>query len=245
MGSFSYKPITTGSLLKRGLGGISNLDQENKLSIGDNSFKLSTSLIGDQFHGQSKVQKSGMVEVQKKVIPKVLKPKLWNRFKMQKPIRIQRWVPFEKNEDKHASDSQLVPSESAKSLILLKDSFTQNNFMFLTDLGLFNSRKFRANWSLNPSAYTFTQLSSFTKNSTFRNLCEIKSLNTLSMTDQILSLKLDTIKENMEKFLKIQLGLTDFVSRTNLCLLRIKSGNELVKNFNECAEILRNTIGRN
>lgn len=246
MTSFSYKPITTGSLLKRGLGGISTLDKDNKLTIGDTSLKLSSSLIGDQFHGQPKVQKNSLVEVQKKLVPKALKPQLWNRFKIQKPSHlVQRRVPSEKSDDKYAPESQLVPCESAKSVIQLKDSFTNNLHWCLSDLGLFNSRKFRVNWSMNPSAYTFTQLSSFSKNSTFRNICQINSLNTLSMTDQISSSKLDIIKENIEKFLEIQLGLTDFVSRTNLFLLKTKSGNELVKNFDECAENLRNTIGRN
>ncbi|RNA23314.1 nuclear pore complex Nup98-Nup96 isoform X1 [Brachionus plicatilis] len=244
LGSFSHKPITTGGLLKRGLGGLSTIDQENRIKIGEISSRLSTSQIGDQFHGQPKVLKTNITEAHKKVVPKVLKPQLWNRFKAHKPIKsAQRCVPMDKNEEKvPSSESQLVPSESAKSLIELKDSYTHDFLWCLTDLGLFNSRRFKANWSMNPSCYTFTQLSSMTKNSTFRNLCQIKSLNTLSMTDQIPSSKLDKIKENMEKFLAIQLGLTDFVNRKNLSLLKTKNGNELIKNLDECAENMRNSI---
>ena len=45
--------------MKRGLGGISNLTQDNKLTIGENTNNLlSTSMKGDQFHGKSKVSKS-------------------------------------------------------------------------------------------------------------------------------------------------------------------------------------------
>lgn len=246
MASFSHKPITTGGLLKRGLGGISTLDQDNKLKIGENAFKLSTSLMGDQFHGQSKVVRITSIEAHKNVIPKVLKPQLWNRFKVHKPIQsTQRRVPVEKIEEKTASfESQLVPYVSDKTVIEFKESFAQNLHWCLCDLGLFNSRRFRSNWSMNPSCYTFTELSSNAKKSTFRDLCQIKSLNTFSMTDQIPMSKLDTIKENMEKFLNIQLNLTDFVDRQNLCLLKIKSGNELIKNLDECAENLRNSIGR-
>jgi hypothetical protein len=54
---FNSKPITFG-LLKRNLGGISQLNQDNKLSIGDSGV-LSTSSKGDQFHGESKVSKMG------------------------------------------------------------------------------------------------------------------------------------------------------------------------------------------
>jgi hypothetical protein len=48
-------------LLKRGLGGISNLGQDNKITIGENQATsvgaLSASLKGDMFHGKAKVSK--------------------------------------------------------------------------------------------------------------------------------------------------------------------------------------------
>ncbi|CAF0852273.1 unnamed protein product [Brachionus calyciflorus] len=255
-GGFNQKPIT-GGLLKRGLGGISNLDQENKIKLGDTNVTLSASLTGDQFHGQSKVLKQNIgsmtiADVQQKMVSKVLKPQLWNRFKTQKQVQPIRRVPidYEHNDEKLKnlninSDAQ-VPSISSKSLIEFKNSFTNNLNWCLTDLGLFNSRRFNINWTMNPSCYTYTQLAPVPKNATFRNMCLVKSLNTLSLPETIPAQKMKTITENTEKFLQIQLDLTDFVHRSNnLNLFKVKSGNQLVTFLNECTENLRNSIGDN
>ena len=58
-------------MLKRGLGGISNLNQDNTITLGEVN-TISTSLRGDQFHGQSKVSKTvssslSLADVQQKI----------------------------------------------------------------------------------------------------------------------------------------------------------------------------------
>jgi hypothetical protein len=59
-GGFNQKPITVG-LLKRGLGGISSLGQDNKITIGENqatsTHSLTASMKGDMFHGKAKVSR--------------------------------------------------------------------------------------------------------------------------------------------------------------------------------------------
>ena len=59
-GGFNKKPITVG-LLKRGLGGMSGLNHDNKMSIGESSTLLASSVKGDMFHGKAKVSKPSTI----------------------------------------------------------------------------------------------------------------------------------------------------------------------------------------
>lgn len=155
--------------------------------------------------------------------------------------------------------NQQVPSKEPLKLIQLKDSVINGFTWCLADAGLFNARKFRVNWSLRPSAFTYTQLAPVPKNTTFLNMVQL-------CTPQILNIggsnfintsnqKLKIITENLEKYLTIQLDLSEFVTKApqasnlysndelRIPFLKTKIGNELIRQLSDCTDDIRNSIG--
>lgn len=142
-------------------------------------------------------------------------------------------------------------SSESKSLqhipyIKFSDSIIANLQHYIADAAIFQAHRFRVNWSMFPSSTTYTSLD-LNLALTQMQLINLMSpstipVNNLSDSD---SSKLNTIRDNCTKYLTIQLELTDFIA-TNKCklpLLRPKQGNDLIKQFNDCIQEIRNQIG--
>jgi hypothetical protein len=201
----------------------------------------------------------------------LLKPRLWNRFLIQKTSKLvmptSKKTIEEIQEDLNAVSATATKSksnqiETQQNYIKLNDSITNNLDWYLADSSLFNSRRFRINWSLYPTACTYTQLGNMPKNSTFLNMIQIvtpilisngsTSFASLDPTNS----KLKVLRDNCETFLKIQLELTEFFTsktsqqkyvlnteKNKLPYLKPKIGNELIQKLCDCTMEIRNNIG--
>lgn len=201
----------------------------------------------------------------------LLKPRLWNRFLIQKTSKLV--MPSSKKtieEIQQDLNSIMATSTKSKSnqiestlnYIKLNESITNDLHWCLADSGLFNSRRFRVNWSLSPTAYSHTRLNPVPKNSTFLNIIQIvtpilvsnggSSFTALDSNNA----KLKVLRDNCESFLKVELELTEFLTsktsqqkyilnseRNKLPYLRPKIGNELIRKCCDCILEIRNNIG--
>jgi hypothetical protein len=201
----------------------------------------------------------------------LLKPRLWNRFLIQKTSNLVmnscKKTIEEIQENLNAVSATATKSksnqiESIHNYIKLNDSITNNLQWCLADSSLFNSRRFRINWSLYPTACTYTQLGQVAKNSTFLNLVQIvtpilisNGSTSFASLDQT-NAKLKVLRDNCETYLKIQLELTEFFTskssqqkyvlnseKHKLPYLKPKIGNELIKKICDCTMEIRNNIG--
>jgi hypothetical protein len=183
----------------------------------------------------------------------VLKPKLWNRLVFQKSSKPTKDLHTNSDRLKTLNLNLNEPSESdvnENRFIKLKDSITNDLNWCIADSGLFNSRRFRVNWSLNSSASTFTRLNYLpSHNLSFANSIQLVSVHRNLLQTNVTDARLNKLIENCELYLNIQLELTDFVkqkipgSKAKLPLLRPKLGNELIRRCYECTQDIRNNIG--
>lgn len=153
-----------------------------------------------------------------------------------------------------AGDQQTVPSSSR--MVMLKDSIANDMQMCIVDAGLFNARRFRVNWSLNPSACTYGYLTgSSARNGAlpFASAVQLANFECCLLANSTPDeAKLAKIKDNCEAYLKIQLDLSELVQfkqlgaqrlKLKLPHFRTKLGNELIKRCCECTQQIRNNIG--
>ena len=204
----------------------------------------------------------------------MLKPKLWNRFLIHRTSQLLSATNMSKpqphlqnmeqsslsggvqDEEKSLGDQQL--------LLTQHQTITRNLEWCVADAGLFNSRRFRMNWSMHRTAFTFTQLAS--SSGTSSNTCvqllspQVTCFSATSPScdaSQQMS-KLNVLKDNCRAYLHAQLDLTEFnyspptsggayssTANTSLRLphLATKSGNDLIRQLCELSQQLRNTIG--
>lgn len=158
--------------------------------------------------------------------------------------------------DKRLQSLSLGP-ESTVKFIKLADSISRDLEWCLADAGLFNSRRFRINWSMQPTALSYVQLAPQPKNTSFLNVAQFVSPLTIN-SNLLDSSKLALIQEHCEKYLRVQLELSESASQSvdsaqkkyllntsanKLPFFRPKNGNELIKKCCECAKEIRNVIG--
>lgn len=149
-----------------------------------------------------------------------------------------------------ASSEITTKSLSNIPFIKYSESITCNKQFLIADKALFQSQQFKINWSMFPTAMTYINLD-LNLPQTNMNILKLLSPSTVSITQLNDTDKLNIIQENSVKYLQIQLDLTDFVEtskpiylkQSKLPLLRSKLGNDLIKNFYECTEDIRNKIG--
>jgi hypothetical protein len=218
-------------LLKRGLGGIS-LQENIMLSKIARKTPLNDQVVS-------------VVDIEQRIGCKMLKPKLWNRFQIQ-----QQQAP---QKQQYNQDLTNIDQSSHNE----NQSLTKNLEWCLADVGLFNSRRFKVNWSMHMTPFTFMQLSRFQSQSKplsflnsiqFRQPLSISFLSNNSNDPDILNtnVKFKSLVDNCKFYLQAQLDLTEFIPQSNanhkLPLLKTKRGNELIKQMCECANQIRNTI---
>jgi hypothetical protein len=141
------------------------------------------------------------------------------------------------------------------ALIKLDDSVMNGYSNCVVDLSLFNARRFRINWSVNS---IFTQLTHLPSSKTaFANAIQFTYPNFFTLKDHNLQ-KLNTIQRNCEKYLQIQLELSELITQQpkakskyvidneskRLAYIQSKRGTELIQQFYNCTEELRNNIGK-
>ena len=128
------------------------------------------------------------------------------------------------------------------------ESIINNLQEYSADTAIFQSHRFRVNWSMNPTATTYTSLdfNLAMTNMPIVNLLSPSTVFSSNSSDSDAS-KLTCVRENCSKYLNIQLDLTNFIASSSnasrLPLLRPKAGNDLIKNFFECTQEIRNQIG--
>jgi hypothetical protein len=204
-----------------------------------------------------------------------LKPTLWNRFSNQARSRYLDSTASTVGELKQhdqviaANDRRmqsLTLVNKFQRLVELRESVTNGLHWCLADAALFNSRRFRVSFALYPTSCTYTRLvisqNKTTAAAYFRNSVQLVTpilvnIGNLNTTPEILSTKLEKIKFNCERYLNIQLELTEFTEKTQqkqqqyalteakprLPLLRPRAKNELIKRCSECTQEIRNNIG--
>ena len=141
------------------------------------------------------------------------------------------------------------------SFVKLENSIVNNLHNCVADAGLFHSRRFRVNFSLNPTACTFTHLNLNAKSTDMSVVSlmapsMVTSGHALPQSEPVnLEVKMSLIRENCEKYMQIQLELTDLgeensmTATRRLQLFRPKPGNSLIASCCELTQELRNRIG--
>ena len=140
--------------------------------------------------------------------------------------------------------SNEIANKSLSQIPFIKysESIINNLQECIADAAIFQSHRFRVNWSMNPTATTYTNID-FNNAMTNMQIVNLLTPSTIFSSNSFDSdnIKLNTIRENSEKYLNIQLELTDFIVKdssdvrrvSKLPLLRPKAGNSLIKNFFE------------
>ena len=219
---------------------------------------------------------------------RALKPKLWNRFLAQKNARLGLEQVQQLESTNRQQQEQIISANDRRlqsltittgqqdreifkefgRLIEFRESITNGLHWCLADAGLFHSRRFRVNFGLFPTSCTYAQLATVpSKNAYFRNAVQLVSpvlvnIGSLNTTPDLISAKLNKIKANCERYLLIQLDLTDFLKNNNnkqqlqqtsyalneersqLPFFRTKLDNELIKRCSEITSEIRNNIGK-
>ena len=148
--------------------------------------------------------------------------------------------------------SELLSSKSLSQIIYIKysESIINNLQNCIADSALFQSHRFRINWSMNPTATTFTHLDLNMAMTNMQLVNLISPISTVSKNNclETDNSKLITTQTNCIKYLNTQLEYTDFIEKNNatsnkLPLLRTKPGNELIRHFYETTLEIRNKIG--
>jgi hypothetical protein len=192
--------------------------------------------------------------IEARIGTKSLKPKLWNRFLIHN-THMSNATNVISNLNLHHQRRQQIHKQieedktSMEQQQLEKQTLTKNLEWCLADAGLFNSRRFRVNWSMHKSSFTYLQLNSNNSNSQFKNLIQFKmptstSWWSLQSEETLATSKFNTLRDNCQVYLQAQLDLTEFQLASNrLPLLKTKRGNEAIRQMCECAQQIRNTIG--
>jgi hypothetical protein len=209
-----------------------------------------------------------------------LKPTLWNRFSNQARLRYLDSADVAATVSELKQQDQLMISTDRRlqsltlvnefqRLVELRESITNGLHWCLADAALFNSRRFRISFALYPTSCTYTRLvasQNKTSSAYFRNAVQLVTpilvnIGNVNATPEVLNAKLEKIKLNCERYLNINLELTEFIRNSNdqnrtqqkqyalsetksrLPLLRPRSDNELIKRCSECTQEIRNSIG--
>jgi hypothetical protein len=191
--------------------------------------------------------------IEARIGTKSLKPKLWNRFLIHNTHMSHATNVISNLNLHHQRRQQIhkqIEEDSMEQQQLEKQTLTKNLEWCSADAGLFNSRRFRVNWSMHKSSFTYLQLnSSSNNNSQFKNLIQFKmptstSWWSLQSEETLATSKFNTLRDNCQVYLQAQLDLTEFQLASNrLPLLKTKRGNEAIRQMCECAQQIRNTIG--
>ena len=245
-------------LLKRGLGGITIDDTTSNYLKSKMPKTAAIDLMSSSTKGIQATTTTNLDVIEQRVASKTLKPKLWNRFLIHKThlntnvnnINRQRQQQHQIIDDK---DHEQQPQQQ---------TLTKNLEWCLADAGLFNSRRFRVNWSMLKSSFTYLQLNNATNTSfQFKNVIQFKMPTSTSWWSSSSSSCLQTedenkfnrLRENCQVYLQAQLDLTEFnysnsekslnSNANSLPLLKTKHGNDAIRQMCECAHQIRNTIG--
>ena len=187
----------------------------------------------------AKELKESNILIHKKAGPIILKPSLWTRLPPQKSLKLTKRLDMKKG-----GEADLL---AQGRYISLNESATSGLTWCIADSALFNSRRFRAAWTLNAcTPYAFSRLVPGTGAHHVANAVQLVGLYAPISTDES---RLNTIRANCVDYLSVQLDLTEFVSKEEsklarrLPLLKPKRGNELVRRCFECAQQIRSSIG--
>lgn len=169
IGSLVHKPQQFG-LLKRGLGGMSN---EELLESKRNTIKREP-YQAKQIPAKITAMCLTLADVQQRIGSKNLKPKKFNKFstRANKPtLSLNKHNHQELVETIESDTTQLKslklnemhkPGEDLGGIQLryvdLDESVLKRMQGCVADAALFQSRRFRVNWALNPTACTYTAL---------------------------------------------------------------------------------------
>jgi hypothetical protein len=257
---------------------MSNLTQEKSMTIGDDSKNqiLSNTLKNVDHNTRSKINNRRpntisltSAEAEQKIGTPTLKPRLMNRlFALKTSSKYDQELLNQNHMQTLTINSNtklaVVPgadSEIQKNQqVEYKDSIANGLHWCLADAGFFNSRRFRVTFSIYPTSCTYTQLMSQPRTTYFRNSVQLVTpilvnIGNLNTTPEIINSKLETIRQNSERYLQIQLELTNFLNeqqqqqngisrQSKLPFLRPEFSNKLIKQFAKCTQELRNSIGR-
>jgi hypothetical protein len=260
-------------LLKRGLGGIT-IEDSTSSPLSASSYYLnskmpktvttldlmSTSTIPGTTTTSTNLAILDAIE--QRIGTKSLKPKLWNRFLIHN-THMSNTTNVISNLNLHHQRRQQIYKQIEEEKTNMgqleqqqQQTLTKNLEWCLADAGLFNSRRFRVNWSMHKSSFTYLQLNSNSSNnnSQFKNLIQFKmptstSWWSLQSEETLTTSKFNTLRDNCQIYLQAQLDLTEFQvassggSSNRLPLLKTKRGNEPIRQMCECAQQIRNTIG--
>lgn len=171
----------------------------------------------------------------------MLKPKLWNRLLQEQPLNSASKSIKSMSSEKKSEEEE----ESARGYVKLEESMTRGLQWCVLDAGLFQSRRFRPFWSLNP------QLGHAASRLAISNSSIANSLQLFTVFSRPAALdRLEKVRENCEAYLNVQLELTDFIHAgekekrsSRLAWLRPRKGNELIRRCFECTQQIRNSIG--
>ena len=228
----TYRSI---GLLKRGLGGISI--EDNNVSTTAMYLKSKIPKITTNNH-LIFLDSTNTHSISKQPF---LKPKLWNRFLLHN-TNIQAQPSLHRHQHRQfklTGDEEDAPKQQ---------TLTLNLEWCLADAGLFNSRRFRVNWSHVHN--TFTTADNTSKIQLKMPTSTSWWLST-STSEAGTSSKFNSLKENCKMYLQTQLELTEFVAdasiqKNRLPLLKAKygGGNELIRQMCACSQQIRNNIGK-
>jgi len=148
---------------------------------------------------------------------------------------------------------QTVDEQSHSQLlkyISLNESITNGMHTCIADTRLFQTRRFRATWSFNPTACTYTGLCLNAKGTDLSSV-QLSSplMFTLGNSPILFSDSSDSkvvlVRSNCEKFLQIQLGQSGLNENggDGLGLFRSKPGNSLIRQCHGLVQEMRNSIG--
>jgi len=135
--------------------------------------------------------------------------------------------------------------------ISLNESITNGMHKCIADTRLFQMRRFRANWSYNPTSCTYTSLCLNAKGTDFSSVRQSSPLmftlgNSPIQFDVTASIdeKVSLVRSNCEKFLQTQLSQSDLgLSNSGIGIFRTKPGNSLIRHCHSLVQDMRNSIG--
>ena len=175
-----------------------------------------------------------------------MKIKLWNRYSSAKQSRLSTNNEEEKIicQSPVRKRNLVAKPEQVSCFIPYSQSFFLNSNNCIIDSSLLNSRRFLVSWKSNPTGFTRLELNS---KSGLMNLVKLESpISTSFLLDEkneATAKKIETLRVNCEKYLEIELELSEFTKEGPVPMLKPRSGNQLIRRFFECTEQLRNKIG--
>ena len=150
-------------LMKRGLGGMTNEElQESRITYKKEPHQIQTK------PAKITAMSLTLADVQQRIGTKNLKPKLMTKYAKQQPKKLgftklnQTLVGTNVEENNQLRTLKLnemkKEGEAELKYVKLSESIVNNMEMCVADAALFQSRRFKVNWSMNPSAAAFSSL---------------------------------------------------------------------------------------